>query len=175
MILAVQWYHTLLAFLFVIMAVLLMLVILLQRGKGVGLAGAFGGAATTAAFGSKTGDVLTWITVVGAGILLLYTIILTFVFGPLGPGLGTTGPTDPAAPLVLPTNGEEATPIEVTPLMRPPTPPAAEPVVEEPTAESADNVELPVETPAPTPAPEATPAVAPTTDAPPATEPPPAE
>lgn len=76
------WYHPILAVLFAFLAVLLILIILLQRGRGAGLSGAFGGAggAATATFGSKTGDMLTWITVVLAGILLLYAIVLNFVF-----------------------------------------------------------------------------------------------
>src|SRR5262249_54923922 len=42
----------------------LMLVILLQRGRGGGLAGAFGGVGGRSAFGTKAGDVVTVITIV---------------------------------------------------------------------------------------------------------------
>jgi len=42
----------------------LMLIILLQRGRGGGLAGAFGGLGGQSAFGTKAGDVFTKITVV---------------------------------------------------------------------------------------------------------------
>ncbi len=42
----------------------LMIVVLLQRGRGGGLAGAFGGAGGQSAFGTKAGDVFTKITVV---------------------------------------------------------------------------------------------------------------
>ena len=44
--------------------VFLMIVVLLQRGRGGGLAGAFGGAGGQSAFGTKAGDVFTKITVV---------------------------------------------------------------------------------------------------------------
>lgn len=44
----------------------LMFIILLQRGRGGGLAGAFGGAGGQSAFGTKAGDVFTKITVVVA-------------------------------------------------------------------------------------------------------------
>ena len=81
------WYHGILAFFFAIIAILLMMVILLQRGKGVGLAGAFGGTGGSAAFGAKTGDFLTWVTVVGATVLLVFTILLNFVFVPAPPVL----------------------------------------------------------------------------------------
>lgn len=80
------WYHPILAVLFAFVAVLLMLVILLQRGKGVGLAGAFGGAGGGgSAFGSKTGDILTWVTVVMAGVFLLFAVVLNYIFRPAPP------------------------------------------------------------------------------------------
>jgi protein translocase SecG subunit len=44
-------------------AVLLVVMILLQRGRGGGLAGAFGGAGGQSAFGTKAGDVFTRITI----------------------------------------------------------------------------------------------------------------
>lgn len=90
-------YHTILAILFAIVAILLIIVILLQRGRGVGLSGAFGGAGGGTAFGAKTGDVLTWVTVIGAVALLAFAVILNFVFVPRGPGLGAGG-VPPAAP-----------------------------------------------------------------------------
>ncbi len=46
--------------------VFLMIVILLQRGRGGGLAGAFGGMGGQSAFGTKAGDVFTKITVIVA-------------------------------------------------------------------------------------------------------------
>jgi len=98
MILAAQWYHTILAFFFGVVAVLLMIVILLQRGRGVGLAGAFGGAGGGTAFGAKTGDVLTWITIVGAVILLTFTVALNYAFVQSTPGLGPAPPPPPQTP-----------------------------------------------------------------------------
>jgi preprotein translocase subunit SecG len=47
-----------------ICSILLMFVILLQRGRGGGLAGAFGGLGGQSAFGTKAGDVFTRITIV---------------------------------------------------------------------------------------------------------------
>ena len=48
------------AVLFVICAVVLILVILIQKGKGGGLSAAFGGGMAGGILGSKTGDFLTW-------------------------------------------------------------------------------------------------------------------
>jgi preprotein translocase subunit SecG len=54
-----------LAIMFIFTCILMMLVILIQKPKGGGLSGAFGGAGggQQAAFGAKTGDVLTVVTV----------------------------------------------------------------------------------------------------------------
>ncbi|MEX2288539.1 MAG: preprotein translocase subunit SecG [Planctomycetaceae bacterium] len=46
-----------------ITSILLMIIILLQRGRGGGLAGAFGGLGGQSAFGTKAGDVFTKITI----------------------------------------------------------------------------------------------------------------
>ena len=69
-----------LAVLFIGVSLLMMLVILIQRPKGGGLSGAFGGAggSAQAAFGAKTGDVLTWVTVVFFALFLLLAMGLTW-------------------------------------------------------------------------------------------------
>lgn len=90
--------HGILAFFFAVIALLLIIVILLQRGKGVGLAGAFGGTGGHTAFGTKTGDFLTWVTVVGAGVLLLFAVLLNFVFQPAPPSLEPESPPPAQAP-----------------------------------------------------------------------------
>jgi preprotein translocase subunit SecG len=46
-----------------VISTLLILVVLLQRGRGGGLAGAFGGLGGQSAFGTKAGDVFTKITI----------------------------------------------------------------------------------------------------------------
>ena len=61
------WYVNALAASFLLVSIFMMLVILIQKPKGGGLSGAFGGAgggSAQAAFGAKTGDVLTIVTVV---------------------------------------------------------------------------------------------------------------
>jgi preprotein translocase subunit SecG len=78
------WYHTIFGVLFAFLCVLLIGVILLQRGRGGGLSGAFGGmgGAASTAFGSKTGDILTWITVAMAVLFLLFAVGLNYMFRP---------------------------------------------------------------------------------------------
>jgi len=65
--------------LFIIVAVFLVLLILIQKGRGGGLASAFGGAGGNTAFGSKTGDVLTWATSIVFGIFLLLAVVLNLL------------------------------------------------------------------------------------------------
>ena len=55
-----QW---LLMVLLVVVSLFMILLIMIQRGKGGGLAGAFGGAGGQSAFGTKAGDTFTKITV----------------------------------------------------------------------------------------------------------------
>jgi len=74
------WGQWLLASFLVFTCFVLMLVILLQKGRGGGFAGAFGGAGGSSAFGAKTGDVFTWITVIVAGVFVVLTVWSNFVF-----------------------------------------------------------------------------------------------
>jgi preprotein translocase subunit SecG len=65
--------------LFIFVCVLLILLVLIQKGRGGGLSGAFGGAGGNTAFGSKTGDVLTWVTSCMFGVFLLLAIAVNLV------------------------------------------------------------------------------------------------
>src|SRR5438046_6291721 len=62
-----------------IVGIFLILLVLIQKGRGGGLASAFGGAGGNTAFGSKTGDVLTWATSVVFGVFLLLAVVLNIV------------------------------------------------------------------------------------------------
>jgi len=64
---------------FIIICVLLILVVLLQKGRGGGLGAAFGGMGS-AAFGTRIGDVLTWVTIVLTGLFLLLAIGTSMMF-----------------------------------------------------------------------------------------------
>ena len=65
------------AVLFVICCVSLVLMILIQKGRGGGLSGAFGGAmAGGGVLGSKTGDFLTWVTIGLVGLFLTLAVVM---------------------------------------------------------------------------------------------------
>src|SRR3954468_2194706 len=84
--------------LFVIVSMFLILIILIQKGRGGGLANAFGGGGGNTAFGSKTGDVLTWATSIIFGIFLLVAVILNLMTRPsTTPMAAAPGTTPPAA------------------------------------------------------------------------------
>jgi preprotein translocase subunit SecG len=68
--------------LFIIICVLLIIVVLLQKGRGGGIGGALGGGMGSSAFGTRTGDVFTWVTIVLTGLFLLLAIITQLVFRP---------------------------------------------------------------------------------------------
>ena len=72
---AVAWYSHLLNLIIVILSLMLMLIVLIQRGKGGGLAGAFGGAGGSSAFGSRTADAFVKITLYLAAVWVLFIMI----------------------------------------------------------------------------------------------------
>ena len=75
---------TLLAIAFVAVSVFMMMVILVQKPKGGGLSGAFGGAggSDTSFVGAKVGDFLTWLTVICFVVFLLLGMGLTWAINP---------------------------------------------------------------------------------------------
>jgi preprotein translocase subunit SecG len=110
----------------VILTLFLIILILIQRGKGGGLAGAFGGMGGSSAFGARTGDVFTKVTV-GVAIawilLSMLMVVLTnrkprsdwadpaSLAGSAAPGSkskpkGTAADTDAAPKLPRPINTE---------------------------------------------------------------------
>jgi preprotein translocase subunit SecG len=70
--------HTLLTILHVIVAVFMVLVILLQTGKGANMGSAFGGGASQTMFGSSgAGNFLTKLTTAAAIIFMITSLTLT--------------------------------------------------------------------------------------------------
>ena len=113
---------------YVIVCLTLILVVLLQQGKGGSMANAFGGGATQAAFGARSGaTVLSRATTVCAVLFVVGALVLGIV-GQRGPGsvIGGRAPAPPPA-ATLPPN--PAPPAATTPAPAPatPAPPAEAP------------------------------------------------
>ena len=82
--LAVGFFMNLVAVLFVFSCIALILIILIQKGRGGGLSSAFGGGGAGGVLGSKTGDFLTWVTIGLVGVYLLFAIVMGKFYRPSG-------------------------------------------------------------------------------------------
>ena len=71
---AVDWRHYIFMIPLILLSVFMILVILVQRGRGGGLTGALGGMGGQSAFGTKAGDLFTRITIVVAAIWVLLSM-----------------------------------------------------------------------------------------------------
>jgi preprotein translocase subunit SecG len=128
----------LLGFMLVLTSLFLILLVLIQRGRGGGLTGALGGAGGQSAFGTKAGDVFTRITVGVAAFWIGLCIVAINVLGRqqslFSPALGGAAPqavapqvpppaTPPAPGGAAASNGEPAPTAD---------PPAATPATQAP-------------------------------------------
>jgi preprotein translocase subunit SecG len=90
--------YYLVATLYVLTCLVLMLVVLLQQGKGGDIANAFGGGTSQAAFGARSGaTVLSRATTVCAVLFMLGALVLG-VLGQRGPGSVVGGSTPASRP-----------------------------------------------------------------------------
>ena len=80
--LAVGFIMKIVAALFIICCLSLILIILIQKGRGGGLSGAFGGAGAGGILGSKTGDFLTWVTIALVGVFLTLALVMAKFYRP---------------------------------------------------------------------------------------------
>ena len=99
-----HWVPTVLNLVLLLISIFLVLLVLIQRGKGGGLAGAFGGAGGSSAFGSRAGDTFTKITIYTAAVWFL---LIMFMIKMTQPTDALSSSTDIArqAP-AAPTDGE---------------------------------------------------------------------
>ena len=118
--------------LYVLVCVTLMLVVLLQQGKGGDIANAFGGGSSQAAFGARSGaTVLSRATTVCAVLFVVGALVLGIV-GQRGPGsvIGGRAPARAPAPppaSTLPPNPTPPAPTTPAPAPATPAPPAETP------------------------------------------------
>lgn len=89
----IPWYFAPLNVLILLVGVFLMLLVLIQRGKGGGLAGALGGAGGSSAFGTRAGDQFTRITVYVA-LFWIFLIMITIKFGGNATSVNPGRPSD---------------------------------------------------------------------------------
>ncbi len=101
-----SWIGFALSFLMLVTGIVLLFLILIQGGKGSGLAGAFGGAAGQSAFGSRAADQITWITL-GASAAWLFLVIVTVILIPRMQG-SDEGPLSPGGVLSSPSVSPES-------------------------------------------------------------------
>jgi preprotein translocase subunit SecG len=130
----------LLGFMLFFTSLFLILLVLIQRGRGGGLAGALGGMGGQSAFGTKAGDVFTKITVGVAAFWIGLCILAINVLGRqqslFSGDLGSAAP-QAIAPMTPGADGSGSTVV----------PPATEPGLELPATETPAE-EKPAETPA---------------------------
>ncbi|MHC4757599.1 MAG: preprotein translocase subunit SecG [Planctomycetota bacterium] len=81
-ILAAGLFMNIIAAFWFICAVILVLLILIQKGRGGGLSGAFGGGMSSSLLGSKTGDFLTWVTIVLVAVFLILAVVMAKFYKP---------------------------------------------------------------------------------------------
>lgn len=79
---AVTFLMNVVAVFFVIVCIALILIVLIQKGRGGGLSGAFGGLGAGGLFGTKTGDFLTWVTIAITILFLSLAIIMGLFYKP---------------------------------------------------------------------------------------------
>ncbi|HEY7308744.1 MAG TPA: preprotein translocase subunit SecG [Gemmataceae bacterium] len=94
-----KWLPPVLNIVLFLVGLFLILLVLIQKGKGGGLAGAFGGSGGSSAFGSRAGDTFTRITIYVAAVwvlLIMITIKIVQPTAPLQPDGGQVQPTAPA-------------------------------------------------------------------------------
>ena len=91
-------------------AIVMIVLVLLQRGKGGGLAGALGGMGGQSAFGTKAGDLFTKITIGVASFWILISLLVAINYKHLG------GPTLNVTPVNAPNQAAVPAPLGGAPV-----------------------------------------------------------
>ena len=112
--------------LYVVACLVLMIVILLQQGKGGDIANAFGGGSSQAVFGARTGATLLTKVTAGLTVAFMSLALLLAIWGSRGTG-SVVGGVDGPAPVSLRAG---ATDIPAQPITPTPAPAAATPAPE---------------------------------------------
>ena len=95
---------------FIVCAVTLILIILIQKGKGGGLSGAFGGGTASGILGTKTGDFLTWVTIGLVAVFLTLLVVMAKFYKPSLSDFDAGQAQQQALPIEPPRESEQAAP-----------------------------------------------------------------
>ncbi len=112
------------AVLFVLVCLVLILVVLMQKGRGGGLSGAFAGGMASGLLGSKTGDFLTWVTIVLVSVFLFLAVLMAKYYRPAvtyGRGTPTTTQQPAEGQTATPQAGASEQPAPAAPSATPPS------------------------------------------------------
>ncbi len=101
------WLPSVLNVVLLLVGLFLILLVLIQKGKGGGLAGAFGGAGGSSAFGSRAGDTFTRVTIYVAAVWILLIMIIIKMVQPNEAGPGPSGRVTPAPTAPVDEGGEQ--------------------------------------------------------------------
>jgi len=123
--------------LFLLCAVVLVLLVLIQRGRGGGLAGAFGGPGGHSAFGTKTADVFIKVTAVLGAIFFILAVVTALLMRSQQSSLWSAEEPAPVEAPAKPGTGPGETP-EAPPAEVPEAPPAETPA-ETPSAPASES------------------------------------
>ena len=101
-----SWLAGILNVLILLVGLFLILIVLIQRGKGGGLAGAFGGAGGSSAFGSRAGDTFTKVTITVAAVWVLLIMLMVKIVQPpitdKTPSIDVPAPEEPESQRYIP-------------------------------------------------------------------------
>jgi len=98
-VLAVSFIMKIVAALFLICCVAVILIILIQKGRGGGLSTALAGGVASGILGSKTGDFLTWVTIVLMGVFLALAVLMVKFYKPEVSDFGANQPVRQEQPV----------------------------------------------------------------------------
>ena len=115
--LAISFFLKAMAFIWLLCALALIFIILIQKGKGGGLSGAFGGGMASSVLGANAKKPLTWFTIGLVSFFLLIAVLLARFYKP---SISETGITEPATQ-TQPT-GEEQSAVPAADIEQPTVP-----------------------------------------------------
>jgi len=139
LILGLSFFGNLAVALFILICVGIILIVLLQKGRGGGISAAFGGGGAGSLLGTKTGDFLTWVTICLVAVFLVLAVLMGKFMRP------TTSADLAAQPVTAPVPAPEGT----TPPEAAPMPETSQPAPDTAPAAAENSTALPTTAPQP--------------------------